>query len=143
MNNDNDNSGKTKAESWLKYIFVALMFVLAGFAIWFITSHIQNSDVMAVPAGYRIAVAESSDSKHETYYVYDDKVILVTETLQADGTSTGETLVYDGVDSSKIQYDGEDATETCDVKQCKSKKKVLAAIKSTISGTAGREYIGR
>lgn len=138
-----ESSSRAKAESWLKYIFVTLMLILAGFAIWFITSHIQDNDVMAIPSGYRLAVAESTDAKLTSYYVYDDKIILKTETSQADGTSTTETLVYDGTDSSKIQYDGDDATEACDVKQCKSKKKVLAAIKSAISGRAGREYIGR
>lgn len=119
------------------------MFVFAGFAIWFTINHIQDDDTLAVPADYRVAIAELTSVKLTTYYVYDDKIILKNEFSKSDGTPTSETLVYDGVDTSKIQYSGDDATTVCEVKECKNKKKVLSAIKSTISGKVSREYIGK
>ncbi|MBR3052448.1 hypothetical protein IKG60_02410 [Candidatus Saccharibacteria bacterium] len=105
----------------------------------------QNDTNTDLPNDYVFAVIDDANTINGavvTYYVYNDKVI--TERRQAsDEQGEKAILVYDGVDTSKVVYTGDNATEVCAVTVCKKKNKPLKVVKKIIADKVGREYVGR
>lgn len=144
MNGDKENKAKAKVEKWLKGCFLILVVVSVGVAAWYFVGMVQKKIVLAAPVGYRLAIAEDVGKNNRVvYYVYDDKVFKEEEKYEEGELVSDVFMVYDGVDTSAIEYEGEDATGVCTVSECKEKKKALAALKKTLNGKASREYIGR
>lgn len=105
----------------------------------------MNGEVSAnVPEGYKFAVtnnyAEGSGIR-TTYYVYDDRILVEDESFHDEGVDRA-LKVYDGIDTSSLTLNHDEAVEICELGSCSLYPKALAAIKKLLSGKVGREYIG-
>lgn len=139
-----DNKHKAKVEKWLKGCFLVLVVISVGIAAWYFVGAVQEKTVMAAPGGYRLVVAEETGNNSRTvYYVYEDKIFKEEEKYEGEELASDMFWVYDGVDTSTVEYEGEDATVICTVSECREKKKALAALKKLLDGKVSREYIGR
>ena len=99
-----------KKESWKRYVLweiVATLLIMT--AIVWVRSIKQEFD-SGMPEGYRFMVAdERSEEKgvKTVYYVYDNKIIVEQAGL-GEGDEKKPTLIYDGIDTSTLEYDEED-----------------------------------
>ena len=133
-----------KKGNWMRYTLWFLAAVCIGILIHaFITT--MNGNVSAtVPDDYRFAITDnySEGSKiRTTYYVYDDKILVVDESIDNDGLNRS-VMIYDGINTTSLYLDAEDNTEICELGSCGAYRKVMATIKSLLSRKTGREYIG-
>lgn len=133
-----------KKGNWMRYTLWFLAAVCIGILIHaFITT--MNGNVSAtVPDDYRFAITDnySEGSKlRTTYYVYDDKILVVDESIDNDGLNRS-VMIYDGINTTSLYLDAEDTTEICELGSCGAYPKVMATIKSLLSRKTGREYIG-
>lgn len=140
----NINSVAYKKGNWMRYTLWLLAAVCIGILIHaFITT--MNGEVSAsVPDDYRFAITNnySEGSKvRTTYYVYDDKILVVDESIDDDGLNRS-VMIYDDINTTSLYLDDEDTTEICELGSCGAYPKVLATIKSLLSRKIGREYIG-
>lgn len=133
-----------KKGNWMRYTLWALAAICIVVLIYtFVTT--MNGEVSAsVPDGYRFAVtnnyAEGSKAR-TSYYVYDDKILVVDESIDDEGLNRS-VMIYDGINTTSLSLDAEDTTEICELGSCSAYPKVLATIKSLLSRKIGREYIG-
>ena len=133
-----------KKGNWMRYTLWFLAAVCIGILIQtFVTT--MNGEVSAsVPDDYRFAVIDnySEGSKVRTsYYVYDDKILVVDESIDDEGVNRA-VMIYDNISTTSLYLDTEDTTEICELGSCSAYPKVLATIKSILSRKIGREYIG-
>ena len=133
-----------KKGDWLRYTLWALATICIGVLIHtFITT--MNGEVSAsIPDDYRFAIVNNyaEGSKVRTsYYVYDDKILVVDESFDDDGVNR-VVMIYDEISTDSLYLDSEDTTEICELGSCGAYPKVLATIKSLLSRKIGREYIG-
>lgn len=133
-----------KKGNWMRYTLWGLAMICIGMLIYtFITT--MNGEISAsVPDDYRFAIVNNytEGSKVRTsYYVYDDKILVVDESFDDDGVNR-TVMIYDSVKTDSLYLDTEDTTEICELGSCGSYPKVLATIKSLLSRKVGREYLG-
>lgn len=139
----NNNDTDEKRERWLQYgfwIFAALIAVAAIFILINVTSAESG---LNVPSGYKFIIEDhhpKSDNTWATYYVYDDYVLVQKDSVAAKDEPL---MIYDGIDTSKLNYDENDTTKVCDADSCYHYPKALTTLKKLISKKSGREYIRR
>lgn len=132
-----------KKGNWMRYTLWGLAAVCIGMLLHaFLTA--MNGEISApVPDDYRFAItnnyAEGSKVR-TTYYVYDDKILVVDESFDDDGVNRA-VMIYDGISTSSLYLDTEDTTEICELGSCGAYPKVMATIKRLLSNRIGREYI--
>lgn len=132
-----------KKGNLLRYTLWALAAICIGMLIYTFVTTLSGDVSASVPEGYRFSVTDTyveGSKSRTTYYVYDDK-ILVEDQSTDDGIVNRSLMVYDGINTSTLQYDG-DTLELCELGACKEKPKILTTIKSLLSRKIGREYIG-
>lgn len=133
-----------KKGNWMRYTLWALAALCIGLLIYAFVNTMNGEVSAAVPDDYRFSITDnySEGSKVRTsYYVYDDKVLVVDESFDDDGVNR-VVLIYDNINTTSLFLDTEDTTEICELGSCAAYPKVLATIKSLISRKIGREYIG-
>ncbi len=133
-----------KKGNWMRYTLWGLAAICIGILIHaFITT--MNGEISApVPDGYRFSVVDNyaEGSKVRTsYYVYDDKILVVDESFDDDGVNR-VVMIYDNVNTDTLHLDSDDKIEICELGSCGAYPKVLATIKKILSRKVGREYIG-
>lgn len=132
-----------KKGNWMRYLLWGLSAICIGILVFTFINTVNGEVSASVPDGYRFSVTDnySEGSKLRTrYYVYDDKILVEDESFHDDVVNRS-VLIYDGINTSTLQYD-EDTIELCELGSCSEKPKILAVIKSLISRKIGREYIG-
>lgn len=131
-----------KKESWKRYVLweiVATLLIMT--AIVWVRSIKQELD-SDMPEGYRFMVAdERSEEKgvKTVYYVYDNKIIVERAGL-GEGDEKKPTLIYDGIDTSTLEYDEDDLEKSCTFKKCYKIPKVVNMIEQVLANKIGREY---
>lgn len=133
-----------KKGNWMRYLLWGLAAVCIGLLIYTFISTMNGKISASVPEGYKFAVTDNytdGSRVRKTYYVYDDKILVESESLNNDSLDRA-VMVYDGVKTDNLKYDAEDVTEVCVDGNCTSKPKIIAVIKNLISHKAGREYLG-
>ena len=132
-----------KKGNWMRYTLWGLAAICIAMLIYTFVNTVNGDVSAAVPEGYRFSVTDNyvEGSKVRTrYYVYDDKIFVEDESFD-DDTVSRVILIYDGINTTSLQYDT-DTIELCELGACREKPKILATIKSLISRRIGREYIG-
>ena len=132
-----------KKGNWMRYTLWGLAAICIAMLIYAFVNTVNGDVSAAVPEGYRFSVTDNyvEGSKVRTrYYVYDDKIFVEDESFD-DDTVNRVILIYDGINTTSLQYDA-DTIELCELGACREKPKILATIKSLISRRIGREYIG-
>lgn len=132
-----------KKGNWMRYTLWGLAAICIAILIYTFVNTVNGDVSAAVPEGYRFSVTDNyvEGSKVRTrYYVYDDKIFVEDESFD-DDTVNRVILIYDGINTTSLQYDT-DTIELCELGACREKPKILATIKSLISRRIGREYIG-
>jgi hypothetical protein len=132
-----------KKGNWMRYTLWGLAAICIAMLIYTFVNTVNGDVSAAVPEGYRFSVTDNyvEGSKVRTrYYVYDDKIFVEDESFD-DDTVNRVILIYDGINTTSLQYDA-DTIELCELGACREKPKILATIKSLISRRIGREYIG-
>ena len=131
-----------KKESWKRYILweiVATLLIVSAI-IWIRSIKQEFSSEM--PEGYRFAVMdERSEEKGlmTTYYVYDNKIIMKQVGL-SEGVEEKPAMIYDGIDTSSLEYNERELEKTCTHKKCYKIPKVVNAIERVLVNKVGREY---
>ncbi len=132
-----------KKGNWMRYTLWGLAAICIAILVYTFVNTVNGDVSAAVPEGYRFSVTDNyvEGSKVRTrYYVYDDKIFVEDESFD-DDTVNRVILIYDGINTTSLQYDT-DTIELCELGACREKPKILATIKSLISRRIGREYIG-
>lgn len=132
-----------KKGNWMRYTLWGLAAICIAILVYTFVNTVNGDVSAAVPEGYRFSVTDNyvEGSKIRTrYYVYDDKIFVEDESFD-DDTVNRVILIYDGINTTSLQYDT-DTIELCELGACREKPKILATIKSLISRRIGREYIG-
>ena len=127
----------------MRYTLWGLAAICIAILVYTFVNTVNGDVSAAVPEGYRFSVTDNyvEGSKVRTrYYVYDDKIFVEDESFD-DDTVNRVILIYDGINTTSLQYDT-DTIELCELGACREKPKILATIKSLISRRIGREYIG-
>ena len=140
----NISSVAYKKGNWMRYTLWILAAVCIGVLLHtFITT--MNGEVSAsIPDNYRFALTDNyAEGSHlrTSYYVYDDKILVVDESFDDDGVNR-VVMAYDNINTTSLYLDIDDTTEICELGSCGAYPKVLATIKNLISRKIGREYIG-
>ncbi|MBR5647562.1 hypothetical protein IKW73_01280 [Candidatus Saccharibacteria bacterium] len=133
-----------KKGNWMRYSLWAIAGISIAVLIGNILGIMNSTGASAVPEGYKFSITDrynDSSNVKTIYYVYDDKIIAEDESFDDDGVNR-VLILYDGISTSSLKYDGDDTTELCELGACKEQPKVLAVIKRLISRKVGREYIG-
>ena len=134
-----------KKGNWMRYTLWGLAaFCIAILIITFI--NMMSGEISAaVPEGYKFAISdeygEGNGKVRTTYYVYDEAIYVETEGYKEDGVDRA-VLIYDGVNTSKLELNEAETTKVCYGGSCVYKPKVLITIKNLIAHKIGREYIG-
>ena len=132
-----------KKGNWMRYTLWALAALCIGILIYTFISTLNGDVSASVPEGYRFSVADNyieGSKSRTTYYVYDDKILVEDESYN-DGVVNRSVMIYDGFNTTALQYDTETA-EFCELGACREKPRILATIKNLLSRKIGREYIG-
>jgi len=133
-----------KKGNWMRYTLWALAAVCIIILIHTFITTMNGGVSAAVPEDFRFALTDnySEGSKlRTTYYIYDDKILVVDESVDDSGVNRS-VMIYDDVNTTPLYLDSEDTTEICELGSCAAYPKVLSTIKSLISRKVGREYIG-
>ncbi len=132
-----------KKGNWMRYTLWGFAAICIAVLIINLLGIMHSDGVAAVPEGYKFSITDrynNSDKVKTTYYVYDGKIIAEDESFDDNGVNR-VLMVYDGVSTSNLEYDGDDTAELCELGACKEQPKVLAVIKKLISRKIGREYV--
>ena len=133
-----------KKGNWMRYILWALAAVCIGVLIYTFITTISGQVSASIPDDYRFAIINNyaEGSKVRTsYYVYNDKILVVDESFDKDSVNR-VVMIYDDVSTDSLYLDSDDTTEICELGSCGSYPKVLKTIKNLLSHKIGREYIG-
>ncbi len=133
-----------KKGNWMRYTLWGLAAVCI-FILFSTFLNLMNGEISAaVPDDYNFSVTDNyaeGSKLRTTYYVYDDKILVVDESFKSDSVDRS-VMIYDGINTSSLRYDENDTIEICELGSCYARPKVLAVIKNLISHKIGREYIG-
>lgn len=133
-----------KKGNWMRYTLWFLAAVCIGILIQTFITTINGEVSASVPDNYRFSITDNyAEGSHlrTSYYVYDDKILVVDEGFQNDEVNRS-VMIYDGINTQSLYLDSEDTTEICELGSCGVYPKVLLTIKSLLSRRTGREYIG-
>ncbi|MBR3236427.1 hypothetical protein IKF92_01980 [Candidatus Saccharibacteria bacterium] len=133
-----------KKGNWMRYTLWALAAICIFVLIYAFTTTMNGEVSASVPDDYRFSItdnyAEGSKAR-TTYYVYDDKILVVDESIDDNGVNRA-VMIYDDVNTTPLYLDSEDTAEICELGSCGAYPRVLATIKNLLSRKVGREYIG-
>lgn len=133
-----------KKGNWMRYCLWGLAAVCIGILIYMFVNTMNGEVSAAVPEGYKFAVINNyaEGSKVRTsYYVYEDKILVVDESFDDDEVNRN-VMIYDDINTDPLFLDMDDTTEICELGSCGAYPKVLATIKNLTSRKMGREYLG-
>ncbi|MBQ3464681.1 hypothetical protein IJH15_00445 [Candidatus Saccharibacteria bacterium] len=137
------NLVNNKREKWIRHGFWFIAGAFAALAIFKLYTFMNKKLDLTIPSGYDYVIEDhfaKSDTNWATYYVYGDYVLV---TKDGEEEKDEPAMIYDGIGSSKLEYNEENTVKMCDSDSCFAYPEILVSIKKFIADKFGREYTGR
>lgn len=140
----NISSVAYKKGNLMRYVLWALGATCIGIMIYTFFTTMNASISASAPPGYNFSVVDNYNGNGKlrtTYYVYDDKIFVENESFNDDSVDRS-TRIYEGINTTNLDYNPKELAKTCELGACYKLPKVINDIKALLSDQVGREYIG-